>query len=140
MKSENSIEAELNILKTAAACIGGAIAKERSRCTQEEAEKAILLEREKAALEKGVDLLRINQILSLRDKWLEAAANAANNLLKNADLDRGINAALKVLGESLDCDRVCIIQNIEDRTGESPGFMMQIYNNLENVKSSQKLV
>ena len=120
-------QAELNILKTAAACIGGAIAKERSRCTQEEAEKAILLEREKAALEKGVDLLRINQILSLRDKWLEAAANAANNLLKNADLDRGINAALQVLGESLDCDRVCIIQNIEDRTGESPGFMRCTY-------------
>ena len=119
--------AELNILKTAAACIGGAIEKERSRCAKEEAEKVILLEREKAALEKGVNLLKSNQTLSLRDKWLEATANAANKLLKNADLEEGINAALKVLGESLDCGRVSVMQYSEDRTGKTFGFMCQLY-------------
>ena len=120
-------EAELSILKTAAACIGGAIQQERIRRAKEEAERNILLEREKTATEKAVQLAQSNQILSLRDRWLEATANAANKLLKIADLDEGINAALKVLGESLDCDRVCVIQNIEDLIGQSLGFMRCLY-------------
>ena len=114
-RETNRSEAELSILKTLAACIGGAIEKERIRRGKEEAEKAILLEREKAALEKTVSLLKSNQILSSRDRWLEATAHAANKLLKNADLEEGINAALQVLGESLDCDRVNIMKHHNDR-------------------------
>ena len=122
-RETNRSEAELSILKTAAACIGSAIEKERSRCAKEEAERAILLEREKAALEQALYLLKSNQTLSSRDKWLEATANAANKLLKIADLDVAMNAALKVLGESLNCDRVCIMQHFEAR----PGFVRPIY-------------
>ena len=113
-KATNRSEAELSILKTAAACIGGAIERERNRCAKEEAEKAILLEKEKAALEQTVNLLKSNQTLHLRDKWLEATANAANKLLQIADLDAGMNAALKVLGESLNCDRVATMQHFGD--------------------------
>ena len=68
-----------------------------------------------------------NQILSLRDRWLEATANAANRLLATPDLDEGINAALKMLGESLDCDRVVVMQHFEDSTGESLGFVRGLY-------------
>ena len=120
-------EAELSILKTAAACIGGAIQQERIRRAKEEADRNILLEREKAAIEKAEQLRESNQVLSLRDRWLEATANAANRLLEIADLNEGINAALKVLGESLDCDRVCVVQNVDDPTGETSGFMRILY-------------
>ena len=120
-------EAELSILKTAAACIGSAIQQERIRREKEAADRNILLEREQAAIEKAEQLRESNLVLSLRDRWLEATANAANKLLENADLNAGINAALKVLGESLDCDRFCVIQNFEDSTGQTPGFMRILY-------------
>ncbi|VEP15685.1 hypothetical protein H1P_360020 [Hyella patelloides LEGE 07179] len=126
-KETHRSEAELSILKTAAACIGGAIEQERTRRAQEKAERNILLEREKAAQEKAAQLEESNQILSLRDRWLEATANAANQLLAIAKLDEGINAALKMLGESLDCDRVAVMQHFEDSTGESLGFLCQLY-------------
>ncbi|WP_019505423.1 GAF domain-containing sensor histidine kinase [Pleurocapsa sp. PCC 7319] len=116
-------EAELSILKTAAACIGGAIQQNRIRRAKEEAERNILLEREQVAIEKAAQLEASNQILSLRDRWLEATANAANKLLEITDLDQGINAALKVLGESLDCDRVTVVQYFEDANG----FVRLIY-------------
>ena len=120
-------EAELSMLKTTAACIGGAIHQERIRRAKEEAERNILLEREQAAQEKATQLAESNHVLSLRDRWLEATANAANQLLEIADLDEGINAALKMLGEGLDCDRVAVMQNFEDDTGEFLGFMHLLY-------------
>ena len=126
-RTTNRNEAELSILKTVAACIGGAIERERSRQAKEEAEKAILLEREKAALENTVNLLEANQTLSLRDKWLEATANAANKLLQIANLDRGINAALRVLGESLNCDRVAVWQHCEDSQRNPAEFVRLLH-------------
>ena len=118
-------EAELSIFKTAAACIGGAIQQERIRRAKEEAERNILLEREKAAIEKAKQLQQSNLVLSSRDRWLEATANAANKLLEIADLDEGINAALKVLGESLECDRIGIMQYFKDITDEPSEFVCQ---------------
>ena len=120
-------EAELNVVKTAAACIGGAIQQERIRRAKEEAERKIFLEREKAAIEKAAQLAKSNSVLSLRDRWLEATANAANQLLAIADLDEGINAALKVLGESLDCDRIGIMKYFEEGTDRSSQFVCQFY-------------
>ena len=117
-------EAELSILKTAAACIGSAIQQERIRREKEAAERNVLLEREQAAIEKAEQLRESNLVLSLRDRWLEATANAANKLLENADLDAGINAALKVLGESLDCDRIGIAQHCENDT---VGYVQSLY-------------
>ena len=131
-RETNRSEAEISILKTVAACIGGAIERERSHRAKEEAEKAILLEREKAALEKTVSLLKSNQILSLRDRWLEATANAANKLLQITDLDEAIDAALKVLGESLDCDRTAVI-----KFSESRDFVRLVYEWNSSYASSQ---
>ena len=126
-KETNRSEAELNILKTAAACIGGAIERERTRRAKEEAERNILLEREQAALEKALQLKESNQILSLCDKWLEATAKAANKLLEIADLDESINTALKVLGESLDCDRVEVMRFVVGNTDTASGSMQELY-------------
>ena len=120
-------EAELSILKTAAACIGSAIQQERIRRAKEAAERNILLEREQAAIEKAEQLESSNLVLSLRDKWLEATANAANKLLENADLDAGINAASKMLGESLDCDRVAVMQHVEDDIDEPIAYVLVLY-------------
>ncbi|MEL6461300.1 MAG: GAF domain-containing protein [Cyanobacteria bacterium J06621_15] len=120
-------EAELSILKTAAACIGGAIEQERIRRAKEKAELNILLEREKAAIEKAAQSEQSNRILSLRDRWLEATANAANQLLKIAELDEAINAALKMLGESLDCDRVTVMQHVADCLDKPLGLLHVVY-------------
>ncbi|MEO1005890.1 MAG: GAF domain-containing protein, partial [Cyanobacteria bacterium J06638_38] len=117
-------EAELSILKTAAACIGGAIEKERSREAHE-----------RAIREKAEQLEASNRVLSLRDKWLEATANAANELLLIDELDKGIDAALKILGESLNCGleenrfagRVSVWRYIEDPTREPYEFVKVCY-------------
>ena len=118
---------EIAVFKTAASCIGSAISRQQIQQAKEEADRNILLEREQAAIEKAKQLEESNLVLSLRDRWLEATANAANKLLEIADLDEGINAALKVLGESLDCDRVAVMQYFEDNTGETSGFMRMLY-------------
>ena len=107
---------EIAVLKTAASCIGSAIYRQQIQKEKEAAEK-----------QKVAQLEESNLVLSLRDCWLEATANAANKLLENADLDAGINAALKMLGESLDCERFCVLQNFEDSTNETPGFMRIFY-------------
>ncbi len=109
-------DAQIAVLKTAATCIGSAIQRERNRKAKEQ-----------AAIEKAAQLAESNQVLSLRDRWLEATANAANQLLEIADLDEGMNAALKMLGEGLDCDRVGVMQNFEGDTAESAGFVRLIY-------------
>lgn len=95
-------EAEISILQTAAACIGGAIEKERSQEAYQREIEARAKQSEQS-----------NRVLTLRDRWLEATANAANKLLQIANLDEAMNAALKVLGENLDGDRVTIMQHIE---------------------------
>lgn len=115
-------ETEISILKITATCIGSAIQQSRIRIEREQAERQILLEQQKAS-----QLAESNHVLSLRDKWLEATANAANQLIKIADLNEGMNAALKMLGEGLNCDRVGVMQNFEDDTGESPGFMRLLH-------------
>jgi len=105
-------ESEISILKTIAACIGSAIKQSRIRSSREETQRNIELEQQRVT-----QLEESNQILSLRDKWLEATANAANKLLEITNLDEGINAALKMLGQSLDCDRVMVMQHFEDFQG-----------------------
>ena len=119
--------AEIAVFKTAASCVGSAIYRQQIQQRREQAEKTIILEREKAAQEKAAQLEESNQILSLRDRWLEATANAANQLLATPDLDEGINAALKMLGESLDCDRVAVMQHIGDSYHKTLGLMRQLY-------------
>jgi len=57
--------------------------------------------------------------LQIRDKVLEGVARAASQLLMVTDLDSAIHESLRVLGESLDVDRVYIFKNHTDPlTGE----------------------
>ena len=112
-------ESEIAVLKIAATCLRGAIERERNRCAEEEAKKA--------AGEKTVDSSNNNQILSLPDRWLEATANAATKLLQIADLNEAMNAALKVLGESLDCDRVNIMEHFPSSSNESYEYVCILY-------------
>ncbi len=107
---------EIAVFKTAASCVGSAIYRQQIQQEKEEAER-----------QRVAQLEQSNQVLSLRDRWLEATALAANRLLATPDLDAGINAALKMLGESLDCDRIGIVQYIRNNTGESLSFMRALY-------------
>ncbi|MDZ8050677.1 MAG: GAF domain-containing protein [Aulosira sp. ZfuVER01] len=52
-----------------------------------------------------------NRLLENRDRILEATATAANALLTIENFDEAVNTALKLIGESLDCDRVAVIEN-----------------------------
>jgi len=57
--------------------------------------------------------------LQIRDKVLEGVARAASQLLMVTDLQSAIQESLRVLGESLDVDRVYIFKNYSDPlTGE----------------------
>ncbi|AFY34053.1 GAF domain-containing protein [Calothrix sp. PCC 7507] len=52
-----------------------------------------------------------NRLLENRDRILEATATAANALLTIENFDQAVNTALKAIGESLDTDRVTVIEN-----------------------------
>ncbi|MFK8184870.1 MAG: GAF domain-containing protein [Phormidesmis sp.] len=100
-------QTDLDALKTAANCIGSAIAQENMRQAREAAEQAALIERERAA--RADELEAANQVLSVRDQWLQATAAAANKLLSTNDVAASVNAALTTIGENLECDRLGIM-------------------------------
>ena len=99
-------ETEISILKTTAVCIGSAIEKNRARQRQEQAERNILLERQKAE-----QLKEPNNILAGRDRILAATAEASNILLTGENFDAAIDRALQIMGETLNTDRVGVIEN-----------------------------
>lgn len=69
---------------------------------QERAQKLKILNTE---LQQAVDSLEA------RDRILEATAKASNVLLTGEDLDEAVNKALKIIGESIDTDRIGIAKN-----------------------------
>ncbi|MBW4642065.1 MAG: GAF domain-containing protein [Goleter apudmare HA4340-LM2] len=77
--------------------------------------KAKLLEAQQALLQaeqnRVAELQAQNRLLENRDRILEATTKAANALLTIENFDAAINTALKVIGESLDCDRVSVIEH-----------------------------
>jgi hypothetical protein len=56
------------------------------------------------------DFLALNKE-TLSDRLLKASANATNALLAIASLDYAVNAALKIIGEALEADRVTVIEH-----------------------------
>jgi|GEM_PF-2405282 len=126
--------AELAVFKTAASCIGNAIEREQIRAARAAAERNILIEREQAAQDRAAQLKASNTTLSLRERWLNATAAAANELLSADDLETAIYPTLQTIGESIGVDRIGILQVIE-RDGQkflkvsgewvSPGQPMQ---------------
>ncbi len=103
-------ETEITVFQTAASCIGSAIQRDQSRQAREAAERTALIERERAA--RAAELEIANTRLKNRDRWLETTTLATNQLLSNDDVDTSVNAALKIIGENLDCDRVWILQSM----------------------------
>ncbi|MCP6758374.1 MAG: GAF domain-containing protein [Fischerella sp. CENA71] len=65
----------------------------------------------RAEQERIAELEAQNQLLENRDRILEATATAANALLTIENFNEAVNTALKLIGESLDCDRVSVIEN-----------------------------
>ncbi|MEO0374505.1 MAG: GAF domain-containing protein, partial [Cyanobacteria bacterium P01_A01_bin.17] len=120
--SPQRTSAEFAALETTAVCIGGAIEREQlrqaellTRKAHEAAEREVLLAHERAA--RAVELETANQILSTRERWLDATAAAANELLANADVGASVDAALKTIGVNLGCDRIGIMQHFPEPTG-----------------------
>ena len=57
--------------------------------------------------------------LTLEPRLLAATAMAANALLSFTPLDSAVNAALQILGEALDTDRVTVIENFDNPSDSS---------------------
>ena len=112
--------------------------------------------------EKAVQLTEHNLVLEQRDnevqrsyRILAATAEASNILLTGKNFDEAVNKALKIIGQTIDVDRVlaiedwhntleplipywrilyewnssrvCVIQNIEDTNSKTSGFMRCVY-------------
>ncbi|MBF2088797.1 MAG: GAF domain-containing protein [Synechococcales cyanobacterium K44_A2020_017] len=95
--------AELSTLKIAADCIGSAIDRQRTQ--------QALLQTEQQRL---ADLAQVNEVLQARDRLLEATAIAANTLLSTANFDNAVNTALQLIGETLDTDRVKVLECMDN--------------------------
>jgi PAS domain S-box-containing protein len=78
--------------------------------TEIKAAQAALLQ---AEYDRVQQLETSNQVLQIREQWLEATANAANALLSIQDLDTAINTALQLLGTGIDVDRVGVMRHFE---------------------------
>lgn len=95
---------ELTVIKTAANCVGGAIARDRARKEREAAAQARVAE------------------LAERDRILEATAAAANVMLTDEDFDSAINTALKLVGQGLAVDRITVGQYTEASSPQDVGY------------------
>ncbi|MEO1445493.1 MAG: GAF domain-containing protein, partial [Cyanobacteria bacterium J06635_11] len=102
--------AELAVFNTAATCVGSAIHREQMLQRRQQAERTALLEqeREQAAQARAAQLQVSNKILSLRERWLNATAAAAGELLSADTVESAINNALRILGEGTDVDRTVV--------------------------------
>ncbi|MBD2103957.1 GAF domain-containing protein [Leptolyngbya sp. FACHB-261] len=88
-----------------------ALAIQLTRLAEEAKQAAIAREQEKAAQEQAAKLAKANEELRQRDRLLEATATAADALLTVENFDDAVNTALRIIGESLDTDRVAVIEN-----------------------------
>jgi signal transduction histidine kinase/PAS domain-containing protein len=92
--------AELAVLEIAADCIGSAIQRDRTQ-------RAIL----KSEQLRVAELTATNEELQRHKRILEATAQVANALLTISPFDQAVNTALQIIGESLETDRVAVIEN-----------------------------
>jgi PAS domain S-box-containing protein len=90
-EAKSRTPAELAVLKTAAACIGGAIQRDRLQRARLQAERQVLLEREKAARERVAELAKANEALK---KTLDCLA-------AQPELDTFLGQVLIILVEQL---------------------------------------
>ncbi len=64
---------------------------------------------------------------AVEHRLLEATARVANALLTIAPLDVAVNAALQVMGEALDTDRVGVIENFDNPSDSSSVWWRLLY-------------
>jgi signal transduction histidine kinase len=123
---------EIAVLKTIAACIGSAIQRDRTTKATLQAQQARSQELQllNAKLQQTLDRLEA------RDLLLEATAATANVLLTipqdggcaNDNFDAVVDNALQILGESLETDRIKILENnFDDPMSRYPGSANVIY-------------
>lgn len=105
---------EIAVFQTIASCFASAIQRDQIRKAREAAERTALVERERAA--RAAELEAANQVLTIRDCWLQTTAAAANQLLSTAEISRGVNTALQTLGTNLESDRLGVMRHIPDAT------------------------
>ena len=75
-------------------------------------EQFALLERENTTLQSELERCRTQaEQLEASDRVLAATAEATNALITITNFDRSVNTALQILGESLQTDRVSLIEN-----------------------------
>lgn len=122
-EAKHRSSAELAILKTAAACIGSAIQRERLRQAALRTQKSVL----QAEQERVAQLEAQNRLLENRDRLLEATAKAVNASLTLENFDEAVNSALQILGEASGCDRINILENFLDATSQKPAYHTVIY-------------
>ncbi len=103
-------ETELVAFKTAASCVGSAIAQERMRQARQAAERNVLREREAASQERA--------------KLLGSVAEAANLLLRAADYETVLPELVRLLGEATGSDRCGIFQEITIPFSQEPGMVV----------------
>ncbi len=111
-------EAELSILKTAAACIGSAIQRDRTQKAILKAEQ----ERSQQLESLNIELQQTVDSLENRDRILAATAEASNILLTGKDFDQSVNQTLQIIGKSIDTDRIAIVENFEN-----PEYPLHLY-------------
>lgn len=63
---------------------------------------------------------KVNEELRQRDRVLEATAAAANALLTIENFDNAVTTTLRIIGESLDNDRVVVLQNFNSPSEQLP--------------------
>ncbi len=65
--------------------------------------------------------------MSARDRILEATASAADALLTIEDLDDAVNSALQIIGESVETDRITVMEQFDDLSGRALGCIKVVY-------------
>ncbi|MBD2495849.1 GAF domain-containing protein [Nostoc sp. FACHB-280] len=93
--------AELTLLKTAAACIGSAIQRQRIRQIEQK---------------RTEELAKVNQELQQRDRLLSVVAQVTKNLLDTEDIDIAIPQALQAIGTVANISRVQVILERQNPT------------------------
>ena len=95
-----------------------------------EAQQALLKAEQERAQKLGIlntELQQAVDSLEARDRILAATAKASNVLLTGEDLDEAVNKALQIIGETIDTDRVGIIENFENPSDPSYLYWKMIY-------------
>lgn len=95
-------QADVAVLKTAAAAIASAIERHKSEEHRRAAEIALMLERERAAQIRAIELER-------KDALLRAVVEATRRMVEQDDFGCALSSAITALGELTGLDRVYVI-------------------------------